>query len=109
MACCWRASISHDSPSDATNSVVPTITATTTAGRNMRRATIHTTTTLAALISAEPIAVPRYGDTLVNGASTSSCSGPRLFTGTPTTEEPDDHAPSSGWWAVRTSAERTVK
>ena len=26
MACCCRASISHDSPSDATNSVVPTIT-----------------------------------------------------------------------------------
>ena len=53
--------------------------------------------------------VPRYGATLVNGARRSSCSGPRLLTGTPTTEDPDDHAPSNGWCAVRTSRERTVK
>ncbi len=75
---------------------MPSITATTTAGRNIRLAAIHTATTLAALMSADPIAVPRYGVTLVNGASRSSCSGPRLFTGTPTTDDPDDHAPSSG-------------
>ena len=86
----------------ATNSVVPAITATTTAGRNIRRTASHTTVTLAALINAEPIAVPRSGETLVNGASTSSCSGPEVVHRTrrrppsPTTmPRPADGGPSA--------------
>src|SRR5690606_35563667 len=46
---------------------------------------------------------------LVNGANRSSCSGPRLLTNSPITTDPDDHAPTRGQWAPRTSRERAAK
>ena len=75
----------------------------------MRRLTSHTPTIAAMFVAATPTAVPQYGSSLVNGASTSSCSGPRLLIQAPTSREPIDQAPTRGLCDVATSRDRTVK
>ena len=75
----------------------------------MLRLTSHTPTIATTLTKATPRAVPQYGSSLVNGASTSSCNGPRLLIHEPTSRDPIDHAPTRGLCAVPTSRDRTVK
>ena len=72
------------------------IAASTPRAPKSRRATSHTPTIAATFTAPTPRAVPQYGSSFVNGASRSSCNGPRLLSHTPMTREPFDHAPTSG-------------
>src|SRR4029077_5890722 len=74
-----------------------------------RRPPSHPPTTAATFTAPTPRAVPQYGSSFVNGASRSSCNGPRLLSHTPITREPFDHAPRSGVGRDTTPPNRPVK
>ncbi len=96
-------------PSLSCTSTVAAIAPSTPNVPHTRRATSHTPTMAATFTVPTPSAVPQYGSSFVNGASRSSCNGPRLFSHTPSSREPFDHAPTSGLCRVSTSRDRTVK
>jgi hypothetical protein len=88
---------------------VATMATSSTEVEAKRRTTSPTPITEMALTVATPMAVPSAGLIAVKGASRSNCMGPRLLTEVPTDIEPDDQAPSSGWWGPSTSLDRMVK
>ena len=84
-------------PITASRASVASIAAAAPPGPRSPRAHHQTTSTALPATRPTPTAVPQYGSTFVNGASKSSCNGPRFRIASPMLADAEDHAPSHGW------------